>query len=70
MNLFHFGFSKCGTSSIYDFFLGFSPTKGNCLKTSQGRIEFNFLRDSFTDADRAKLEIGNCYLKYSEIIFS
>lgn len=70
MNLFHYGFSKCGTSSIYQFFSEFTPTADKCLISHTGSIEFNLLADKLSDHDMLRLNQGNCYLKYSAGAFS
>jgi hypothetical protein len=67
-NFYHLGFSKCGTSSIWQFFHEFQPTKQRCLKTSDGRIEFDLRRD-LQDEHKKLLSEGGCYLKYSSAAF-
>jgi len=44
-NIYNLGFSKCGTTSIWQFFSGFPPTQGKCIRTASGAIEFDLRRD-------------------------
>lgn len=67
-NIYNLGFSKCGTSSIWQFFSKFPPTRSRCLRTESGSIEFNLTRD-IQDTHRMMLSDGGCYSKCSGAAF-
>lgn len=68
-NIYHLGFSKCGTSSIWEFWNSFPETKSRCLRTEVGAIEFD-LRSHLTQKSEKLLTDGGCYLKFSGAAFS
>jgi hypothetical protein len=61
-NIYNLGFPKCGTSSIWQFFAEFPPTRSRCLHTEHGEIDFNLIRD-MQDTHRMMLSGGGCFLK-------
>lgn len=67
-NIYNLGFSKCGTSSIWQFFSGFPPTQGKCFRAARGAIEFDLRRDLQED-HKELLKEGGCFLKFSGAAF-
>lgn len=77
-NIYNVGFSKCGTSSIWNFFKNFEPTKNSILYTDgpNGKpvIEFNLLKqhdDNILSFDNLKkLKSNNSFGKFSSTMFN
>ena len=68
-NLYHLGFPKCGTSSVWQFWSSFPPTESRCLRAENGSIEFD-LRKHLNQDNENLLKDGGCYLKFSGAAFA
>jgi hypothetical protein len=76
-NIFNVGFSKCGTSSLWQFFKSFEPTKESILFTDMDfdrtNVEFDLVSEvengTLSDENLYKLKSNNSFGKFSSAIF-